>query len=38
MQNPKKVTLQRPRKLYTTIYYSGSINHSSTAKKLDSQA
>ena len=38
MQNPKKVTLQRPGKLYTTIYHSGSINHSGTAKKLDSQA
>ena len=38
MQNPKKVTLQRPGKLYTSIYHSGSINHSGTAKKLDSQA
>ena len=34
----EKVTLQRPGKLCTTIYHSGSINHSSTAKKLDSQA
>ena len=38
MQNPKKVTLQRPGKLYTTIYHSGSINHCGTAKKTDSQA
>ena len=29
---------QRPGKLYTTIYYSGRIDHSSTAKELDSQA
>ena len=29
---------QRPGELYTTIYYSGSINHSGTVKKLDSQA
>ena len=29
---------QRPGELYTTIYYSGSINHSGTAKELDSQA
>ena len=34
----EKVTLQRHGKLYTTIYYSGSINHSGTVKKLDSQA
>ena len=29
---------QRSGKLYTSIYYSGSINHSGTAKELDSQA
>ena len=33
----EKVTLQRPGKLYTTIYHSGSINHCGTAQKLDSQ-
>ena len=32
------VHYQRPGKLYTTIYHSGSINHCGTAKKLDSQA
>ena len=38
MQNPKKVTLQRPGKLYTSIYHSVSIDNSGTAKKKDSKA